>query len=77
MSRIVFLNGQYVPAAEATVSIMDRGFTFADGIYEVTAVARGKLVDNDAHLARLTRSLSRSASTTRTPMPNGRACARS
>jgi D-alanine transaminase len=37
---------------------MDRGFTFADGIYEVTAVARGKLVDNDAHLARLTRSLS-------------------
>jgi D-alanine transaminase len=58
MSRIVFLNGQYVPAAEATVSIMDRGFTFADGIYEVTAVARGKLVDNDAHLARLTRSLS-------------------
>jgi D-alanine transaminase len=58
MSRIVFLNGQYVPAAEATISIMDRGFTFADGIYEVTAVARGKLVDSDAHLARLTRSLS-------------------
>ncbi|MGN6260867.1 MAG: D-amino-acid transaminase [Ralstonia sp.] len=58
MSRIIFLNGQYVPAAEATVSVMDRGFTFADGIYEVTAVARGKLVDNDAHLARLTRSLS-------------------
>ena len=57
MSRIIFLNGQYVPDAEATVSVMDRGFTFADGIYEVTAVARGKLVDNDAHLARLTRSL--------------------
>ncbi|WP_158816668.1 D-amino-acid transaminase [Methylocapsa sp. S129] len=55
--RIVFLNGAYVPLADANISIMDRGFLFADGIYEVSAVLDGKLVDNDAHLARLKRSL--------------------
>ena len=57
MSRIVFVNGSFVPYAEATIPIMDRGFLFADGIYEVSAVLNGRLVDNEAHLARLDRSL--------------------
>jgi D-alanine transaminase len=56
MSRIVYVNGQYLPEEQATVSIFDRGFIFADGIYEVSAVINGKLVDVDAHLARLERS---------------------
>lgn len=55
--RIVFLNGSYLPLPDAKISIMDRGFLFADGIYEVSAVLDGKLVDNDAHLSRLKRSL--------------------
>ncbi len=57
MSRIVFVNGSYVPFEDAKVSIMDRGFLFADGIYEVSAVVNGKLVDNEAHMARLDRCL--------------------
>ena len=56
--RIVFVNGAYLPLADAKISIMDRGFLFADGVYEVSAVLDGKLVDNDAHLVRLQRSLS-------------------
>lgn len=55
--RIVYLNGQFLPYEEARVPIMDRGFLFADGIYEVSAIIDGKLVDNAAHLARLDRSL--------------------
>jgi D-alanine transaminase len=55
--RIVYLNGEFLPFAEARVPIMDRGFLFADGIYEVSAVLGGHLVDNAAHLARLDRSL--------------------
>jgi D-alanine transaminase len=57
MSRIVFVNGEFVPYEEASISIMDRGFLFADGIYEVAAVLEGRLVDNEAHLARLNRCL--------------------
>jgi len=57
LSRIVYVNGAFVPEAEAKISIFDRGFIFADGIYEVSAVLDGGLVDNDAHLARLERSL--------------------
>ena len=57
MSRIVFLNGRFLPYEEAHLSIMDRGFLFADGVYEVAAVLGGRLVDNDAHLARLERCL--------------------
>ncbi|RYC29811.1 D-amino-acid transaminase [Lichenibacterium minor] len=57
MDRIIHLDGAFVPAADARVSVMDRGFLFADGIYEVSAVLDGRLVDNDAHLARLDRSL--------------------
>lgn len=57
MSRIAYVNGAFVPLEDARVSILDRGFLFADGIYEVSAVLDGQLVDNDAHLARLKRSL--------------------
>lgn len=57
MSRIAYMNGQYLPESEAKVSIFDRGFLFADGVYEVTPVVNGKLVDYDAHAERLERSL--------------------
>ncbi|WP_434481363.1 D-amino-acid transaminase [Lutimaribacter degradans] len=57
MTRTVYVNGQYMPETEATVSIFDRGFLMADGVYEVTSVLDGKLLDFDGHLARLERSL--------------------
>lgn len=57
MSRIVYVNGAYVPEEEAKVSVFDRAFLFGDAVYEVTAVLGGRLVDFDAHLARLDRSL--------------------
>ena len=57
MDQIAYVNGSFVPLAEAKVSILDRGFLFADGIYEVAAVLDGKLVDNASHLARLERSV--------------------
>ena len=57
MEQIVYLDGAFVPAAEAKVSVFDRGFLFADGIYEVSAVLDGRLIDNDSHLARLERSV--------------------
>ena len=57
MDPIAYVNGAFVPLSEAKVSILDRGFLFADGIYEVSAVLDGKLVDNDSHLARLERSV--------------------
>jgi D-alanine transaminase len=57
MSRIVFLNGSFMPQDEARIPIMDRGFLFADGVYEGIGVLGGRLVDNDAHLERLERSL--------------------
>ena len=57
MSRIVYVNGSYVPEEQGKISIFDRGFLFADGIYEVTAVVNRKLVDYDAHMERLERSL--------------------
>lgn len=58
MSRIVYVNGEYLPEEDAKISVFDRGFLFADGVYEVAAVIDGKLVDNDAHLTRLARSMS-------------------
>lgn len=58
MSRTVYLNGEYLPEAEAKVSIFDRGFVMADGVYEVTSVLQGKLLDFPGHLKRLARSLS-------------------
>jgi D-alanine transaminase len=57
LDPIAYVNGAYVPLSEAKVSILDRGFLFADGIYEVSAVLDGKLVDNASHLARLRRSV--------------------
>jgi D-alanine transaminase len=58
VSHIAYVNGRYVPHREAAVHVEDRGFQFADGVYEVFAVAHGALVDEDLHLARLARSLS-------------------
>jgi len=55
--RIVYVNGEYLPETQAKVSIFDRGFLFADGVYEVTSVLDGKLVDFSGHCARLGRSL--------------------
>jgi D-alanine transaminase len=57
LDQIAYVNGSFVPLAEAKVSILDRGFLFADGIYEVSAVLGGKLIDNASHLARLERSV--------------------
>ena len=57
MARIVYLNGEWLEENEARVSVFDRGFLFADAIYEVTAVIGGKLIDYAGHAARLKRSL--------------------
>ena len=57
MSRTVYVNGAYLPEEEAKVSVFDRGFLFADGVYEVTSVLGGKLIDFDGHAVRLARSL--------------------
>jgi D-alanine transaminase len=57
LDRIAYINGSFVPVAEAKISVFDRGFLFADGIYEVAAVLDGKLIDNASHLARLERSV--------------------
>ena len=57
MSRTVYVNGQYLPEEEARVSIFDRGFLMADGVYEVTSILNGKLIDFAGHAARLERSL--------------------
>jgi D-alanine transaminase len=55
--RIVHVNGDWLPEAEAKVSVFDRGFLMADGVYEVTSVLGGKLIDFDGHCRRLDRSL--------------------
>ena len=65
MSRIVYVNGEYLPEEAAKISVFDRGFLFADAVYEVTSVLEGRLVDNRGHLARLRRSLE----ALRIPMP--------
>jgi D-alanine transaminase len=57
MSRIAYVNGRYLPHAQAAVSIEDRGYQFADGVYEVCEVNGGRLVDETRHMARLDRSL--------------------
>ncbi len=57
MSRIVYVNGEYVPEEDAKISVFDRGFLFADGVYEVTSVLGGKLIDFAGHATRLVRSL--------------------
>jgi D-alanine transaminase len=57
MSRIAYVNGRYLPGADAKVSVEDRGYQFADGVYEVCEVRGGVLVDERRHMARLARSL--------------------
>ncbi|MGG7519562.1 D-amino-acid transaminase [Allorhizobium undicola] len=55
--RIVYINGEFLPENEAKISVFDRGFLFGDGIYEVTSVLDGKLIDSELHMARLERSV--------------------
>ncbi len=57
MTRTVYVNGDWLPEEEAKVSVFDRGFLMADGVYEVTSVLDGKLIDFAGHVARLERSL--------------------
>ena len=55
--RVVYVNGEFLAENSAKISVFDRGFLFADAVYEVTAVVGGKLLDFDAHMKRLVRSL--------------------
>ena len=72
MSRIVFLNGSFLPQEEAKVPIMDRGFLFADGVYEGFGVLGGRIIDNEPHLERLERSIAaRCGSQSLIPEPSG------
>ena len=57
MSRIAYVNGRYVPHDQAVVHVEDRGYQFADGVYEVAYLHDGRLIDRDLHLDRLARSL--------------------
>jgi D-alanine transaminase len=57
MSRIAYVNGRYLPLSNAKVAIEDRGYQFADGVYEVCEVRGGRLIDERRHMARLDRSL--------------------
>jgi D-alanine transaminase len=57
MARTVYVNGTYLPEEDAKISIFDRGFLMADGVYEVTSVLDGKLIDFEGHVIRLARSL--------------------
>jgi D-alanine transaminase len=68
MGRVAYVNGRFVPQGEAMVSIEDRGYQFADAVYEVWALFGGKLADPEGHFARLERSLSELS----IPMPMSR-----
>ncbi|MDJ0683451.1 MAG: D-amino-acid transaminase [Alphaproteobacteria bacterium] len=57
MPRYCYVNGRFTPHNQGAVHIEDRGYQFADGVYEVVTVADGKLVDEEGHMARLDRSL--------------------
>ncbi len=72
MSRIAYVNGRYLPQREAAVNIEDRGYQFADGVYEVVHLYDGRLIDEDRHLGRLERSLRE----LRLPQPMSRAALR-
>jgi len=67
VSRIAYVNGRYVPQRDACVNVEDRGYQFADGVYEVVYLRAGRFVDEGLHLARLARSLREIAM----PMPMG------
>jgi len=69
MSRVAYVNGRYVPHREGAVHIEDRGFQFADSVYEVCEIRDGALIDATRHLDRLDRSLAE----LRMPAPMGRA----
>jgi D-alanine transaminase len=68
VARVAYVNGRYLPLKDASVHVEDRGFQFADGVYEVITVHGGKLVDEAGHLDRLDRSLGE----LRIPWPVGR-----
>jgi len=68
MSRVAYVNGRYVPHRDAAVHIEDRGYQFADGVYEVVCVQGGEIIDEEPHLDRLERSLKE----LRIAMPMGR-----
>jgi len=72
MSRIAYVNGHYLPQRDASVNVEDRGYQFADGVYEVVHLHGGKFVDEDRHLDRLDRSLRE----LRLPQPVSRAALR-
>ena len=57
MSRIAYVNGRYLPFAEAKIHVEDRGYQFGDGVYEVCEIRSGRLIDERRHLERLKRSL--------------------
>jgi len=57
MSRISYVNGRYLPHRQASVHVEDRGLQFADGVYEVIVIWKGRLVDEERHFERLERSL--------------------
>ena len=67
MSRFSYVNGRFLPHAQASISIDDRGFLFGDAIYEVWSVRHGHLLDAEGHFERLKRSLGE----LRIPMPIG------
>ena len=50
MSRIAYVNGRYVPHSEAEIHVEDRGYQFADGVYEVAAICLGRIIDEEQHL---------------------------
>ena len=68
MDRIAYVNGEYLPLADATIPVLDRGFLFADGIYEVSAVIDARIVDGASHMARLERSAGEIGLALREPM---------
>jgi D-alanine transaminase len=72
MSRIAYVNGRYVPQRQACVNVEDRGYQFADGVYEVVHLYGGRMIDEDRHLDRLDRSLDE----LRIPAPTSRAALR-
>ena len=57
MSRIAYVNGRYVPQSAASVNVEDRGYQFADGVYEVLYLSAGRFMDEELHMKRLERSL--------------------
>ena len=73
MARVAYVNGRFAPHGEACVHIEDRGFQFADGVYEVWSVMDGRLAETEGHLARLERSLDE----LRIARPLGRSAGRS